>query len=52
VHFTHIVFNCRYQVEDADVAVFSLKLLLELSHLVDAAVSAQQDDVEGLCSAV
>jgi hypothetical protein len=39
----------HYQVEGADVAVFSLKLLQELSHLVEAAVSAQQEDVEGLC---
>lgn len=37
------------QVDEADIAAFAAKLLQELSLLVDAAVAAQQDDVEGLC---
>lgn len=37
------------QVEPADVAAFSSKLLQELARLVEAAAAAQQADVEGLC---
>jgi hypothetical protein len=37
------------QVEAADVSAFGLKLLHELSQLVEAALAAQQGDEEGLC---
>ncbi len=48
---TAVLFGClRPQVDQADVAAFSLKLLQELSLLVQSTVAAQQeDDVEGLC---